>query len=52
MSYNPETGLVYIPSNNVCMDWSVGDVSYKRGVFYLGGEFPTARRAGRLSTAN
>ncbi len=23
MSYNPETGLVYIPSNNVCMDWSV-----------------------------
>ncbi len=40
MSYNPETGLVYIPSNNVCMDWSVSDVTYKRGVFYLGGEFP------------
>ena len=29
MSYNPETGLVYIPSNNVCMDWSVSDVNYK-----------------------
>ena len=40
MSFSPETGLVYIPSNNVCMDWSVSDVSYKRGVFYLGGEFP------------
>ncbi len=41
MSYNPDTGLVYIPSNNVCMDWGVSDVSYKRGVFYLGAEFPT-----------
>lgn len=41
MSFNPETGLVYIPSNNVCMDWAVSDVSYKRGVFYLGAEFPT-----------
>ena len=41
MSYSPDTGLVYIPSNNVCMDWSIGDVSYKRGVFYLGAEFPT-----------
>jgi alcohol dehydrogenase (cytochrome c) len=41
MSYNPDTGLVYIPSNNVCMDWAVSDVSYKRGVFYLGASFPT-----------
>ena len=40
MSYNPGTGLVYIPSNNLCMDWTVSDVSYKRGIFYLGGEFP------------
>ncbi len=40
MSYNPDTGLVYIPSNNLCMDWTVSDVSYKRGIFYLGGEFP------------
>jgi PQQ-dependent dehydrogenase (methanol/ethanol family) len=42
MSYNPGTGFVYIPSNNVCMDWAVSDVSYKKGVFYLGAEFPTA----------
>jgi len=41
MSFNPQTGLVYIPTNNVCMDWSVSDVNYKRGVFYLGAEFPT-----------
>ncbi len=41
MSYSPKTGLVYIPSNNVCMDWSVGDVTYHRGVFYLGSEFPS-----------
>ena len=46
MSYNPETGLVYIPANNVCMDWSVGDVSFKRGVFYLGAEFPSKEGPG------
>ena len=42
MSYNPGTGLVYIPSNNLCMDWSVSEVTYRKGVFYLGAEFPTA----------
>ncbi|MBV8522004.1 MAG: PQQ-dependent methanol/ethanol family dehydrogenase [Acetobacteraceae bacterium] len=41
MSYSPETGLVYIPSNNICMNWSVSEVNYRRGVFYLGAEFPT-----------
>ena len=46
MSYNPGTGLVYIPTNNVCMDWSVSDISYKRGVFYLGAEFPTKEGPG------
>jgi alcohol dehydrogenase (cytochrome c) len=46
MSFNPQTGLVYIPSNNVCMDWSVSDVTYKRGVFYLGGEFPPVEGPG------
>lgn len=40
MSFNPDTGLVYIPSNNLCMDWSVSEVNYRKGVFYLGGEFP------------
>jgi PQQ-dependent dehydrogenase (methanol/ethanol family) len=46
MSFNPQTGLVYIPTNNVCMDWSVSDVTYKRGVFYLGAEFPTKEGPG------
>ena len=46
MSFNPQTGLVYIPTNNVCMDWAVSDVSYKRGVFYLGAEFPTKEGPG------
>ena len=41
MSFNPGTGLVYIPSNNVCMDWSTSEVNYRKGVFYLGAEFPT-----------
>ena len=40
--YNPGTGLVYIPSNNLCMDWLVSEVTYRRGVFDPGAEFPTA----------
>jgi alcohol dehydrogenase (cytochrome c) len=46
MSFNPQTGLVYIPSNNFCMDWTVSDISYKRGLFYLGAEFPTKEGPG------
>jgi alcohol dehydrogenase (cytochrome c) len=41
MSFNPNTGLVYIPANNVCMDMTDLAVEYKRGAFYLGKEFPT-----------
>ncbi len=41
MSFNPGTGLVYIPTNNVCMDWAVSEVNYRKGVFYLGADFPT-----------
>ena len=41
MSFDPQTGYVYIPSNNICMDWSVSEVNYRRGVFYLGADFPT-----------
>jgi alcohol dehydrogenase (cytochrome c) len=46
MSFSPQTGLVYIPSNNFCMDFSVSDVSYKRGTFYLGAEFPSREGPG------
>jgi len=39
MSYNPQTGLVYIPSLNLCMDLEGTEINYKRGVLYLGAEF-------------
>ena len=39
MSYNPKTGLVYIPTNNLCMDLEGIQEEYKRGQFYLGVNF-------------
>jgi PQQ-dependent dehydrogenase (methanol/ethanol family) len=40
MSYNPETGLVYIPANDLTMDMTATDeVAYMRGMFYLGAEW-------------
>jgi alcohol dehydrogenase (cytochrome c) len=40
MSFDPQTGLVYIPTNNMCMDMAASEIQYKRGVMYLGKEFP------------
>ena len=39
MSYNPKTGLVYIPTMNLCMDLEGIQEEYKRGQFYLGVNF-------------
>jgi len=39
MSYSPQTGLVYIPSLNLCMDFEGAEPAYKRGSFYLAFEF-------------
>jgi alcohol dehydrogenase (cytochrome c) len=39
MSYSPQTGLVYIPTNNLCMDMEGIQADYKRGAFYLGVNF-------------
>ena len=39
MSYNPNTGLVYIPTLNLCMDLEGIQEEYKRGQFYLGVNF-------------
>ena len=39
MSYNPKTGLVYIPTMNMCMDLEGIQEEYKRGQFYLGVNF-------------
>jgi PQQ-dependent dehydrogenase (methanol/ethanol family) len=39
MSYSPQTGLVYMPTLNICMDMEGAEVNYKRGAFYLGADF-------------
>jgi len=39
MAYNPQTGLVYIPSLNLCMDMEGAEPNYKRGMMYLAAEF-------------
>lgn len=39
MSYSPQTGLVYIPSFNLCMDIAGKKEEYEAGKFYLASEF-------------
>ena len=39
MSYNKQTGLVYIPTINLCMDMEGVQEDYKRGQFYLSVNF-------------
>jgi alcohol dehydrogenase (cytochrome c) len=39
MSYSETTGLVYIPTMNLCMDMEGIQSEYKRGAFYLGVNF-------------
>ena len=39
MSYNKQTGLVYIPTLNLCMDMEGLQEDYKRGQFYLSVNF-------------
>ena len=39
MSYSPQTGLVYIPSYNLCMDLAGKSEEYEAGKYYLGSEF-------------
>jgi len=39
MSFNPETGLVYVTTNNMCQDMQTAEVTYRRGTFYLGNDF-------------
>ena len=43
MSYNPKTGLVYIPTMNLCMDLEGLQEDYKRGQFYLGVNFDLSK---------
>jgi alcohol dehydrogenase (cytochrome c) len=46
MSFNPGTGLVYIPANNVGMDFKAAKVNYQRGYFFLGSEWTMQYEAG------
>ncbi len=39
MSFNPQTGLVYIPAFNMCMDIANKEEEYTPGKFYLASEF-------------
>lgn len=40
MAYNPNTGLVYIPANDLTMDMEAeAELEYNRGFFYLGAEW-------------
>jgi lanthanide-dependent methanol dehydrogenase len=35
-SFSKKTGLIYLPHNNMCMDWEIKPVSYIAGTGYLG----------------
>jgi len=43
MSYSPQTGLVYIPSFNLCMDLIGRKQVYKAGIMYLASEWNLAK---------
>lgn len=37
-AYSPQTGLVYIPHNNLCMDWEGTEANYIAGTPYVGAD--------------
>ena len=37
-SFSPKTELIYIPHENMCMDWMNMEVSYIAGTPYVGAE--------------
>jgi alcohol dehydrogenase (cytochrome c) len=39
MSFNPDTGLIYVTTNNMCQDMQGMEANYRRGAFYLGNDF-------------
>ncbi|MDX1406229.1 MAG: PQQ-dependent dehydrogenase, methanol/ethanol family, partial [Woeseiaceae bacterium] len=39
-SYSPQTGLFYVSTNNLCMDWQSEDAVYIRGTPYIGASVP------------
>ena len=39
-SYSPQTGLFYIPTNNLCMGWQSNEATYIEGTPYVGANVP------------
>jgi PQQ-dependent dehydrogenase (methanol/ethanol family) len=39
-AFSPSTGLFYVPTNNLCMDWEMREVSYIAGTPYIGAMAP------------
>jgi PQQ-dependent dehydrogenase (methanol/ethanol family) len=39
-AFSPLTGLFYVPTNNLCMDFEARDVAYVAGTPYIGGNAP------------
>jgi PQQ-dependent dehydrogenase (methanol/ethanol family) len=37
-SFSPRTGLLYIPRQNLCMDWEAAEVNYISGTPYVGAD--------------
>jgi lanthanide-dependent methanol dehydrogenase len=37
-AYSPQTGLIYVPHNNMCMDWESTAISYIAGTPYVGAD--------------
>jgi alcohol dehydrogenase (cytochrome c) len=44
MSYSQQTGLVYLPAFNMCMDIANRDEEYSPGKFYLASEFDLGKK--------
>jgi PQQ-dependent dehydrogenase (methanol/ethanol family) len=39
-AFSPATGLFYVPTNNLCMDFEAREVAYLAGTPYIGGSAP------------
>jgi PQQ-dependent dehydrogenase (methanol/ethanol family) len=39
-AFSPKTGLFYVPTNNLCMDFTGREVTYIAGTPYIGGDAP------------
>ena len=46
-AYSPRTGLLYVPHQNLCMDFEGIEANYIAGTPYVGVKHKILRRAGR-----